>query len=218
MRNAWMSAVLMVAAVSAGCSGGGGGKSKGKPGPSDPKGVASKPAGAMPAGMTTSLGGTGSVPLISTSQAGDSGDPEYCWSENIDGDAEGEACCVVEDDETGASVALCEGYTDECDDGTEEDATLIIAEAADGSGTFAVAGDDICGSGVDLMGCDYDSGGEVESCGACAMQGGSLVCADDDDGDDDDGDDDGIGDDDDDDDKDDDKDCDEDKDEDCDGE
>src|SRR5688572_10252085 len=168
---------------------GGGDSEQGQAGPANPQAIGQRPDDAQMTGTQTQASIPGG-PSFGTGQAGDAGDAVWCWYADADEDGEDEDCCAIEDDETGVGITWCVGYDDECDDGTPiEGAILIVILDEDGSGAFAIAGDDVCGSGADLAGCEFDAGGDLGDCGICSAEGEDLECLADDGGDDGDGDD-----------------------------
>ncbi|MGE0871032.1 MAG: hypothetical protein AB7P03_20880 [Kofleriaceae bacterium] len=173
-----ISLAALSTALLAAC-GGSDDKKPSKVGPSDPKGLAQRPPNATPMGSATSIAPPNGGPSVSTAQPGDTGDEMFCWQEDIDENGSDDDCCVIDDDETGSLVLACAPYEDTCDDGEDLSAAILVIVHEDGSGTFALAGSDLCGSGADLIGCDFDSDGEVGACGACVIDGDDLICEDD---------------------------------------
>ncbi|MGE3453471.1 MAG: hypothetical protein AB7O24_00005, partial [Kofleriaceae bacterium] len=154
-------------------------KPSGKPpGPKDPKGLAERPPNATPMGMATSISPPNGGPSLSTAQPGDAGDAMFCWEEDIDENGTDDDCCVIEDDETDSLVLACAPYEGTCDGGEDLSAAILMIGNSDGGGTFALVGSVLCGSGAVLIGCDFDSDGEMGACGACVVDGEVLICED----------------------------------------
>jgi hypothetical protein len=122
-----------------------------------------------------SIGGR-TTPSVSTMQAGDTGDAQSCWTGDIDENGSDEECCAVEDDETGVSVGWCAPIDVDCGDGAADETAFIVVVDSSGAGAFGFAGDDVCGSGTQLLGCEFDESGELTACGACTVAGEGIVC------------------------------------------
>jgi hypothetical protein len=162
---------------------GGGAAKKGPPAPKDKKALTAKPATATSKGkvMTklTPPMAPAKAPQISTIQAGDDGDEEFAWQEDVDGDGTQDDVLEVVDDETG-DIVLATAWSSPCDDGSSLSAAFFITVHANGTGTYLFAADDVCGEGAALFGCDFDAAGNDTNCGSCTVpaDGTEFTCED----------------------------------------
>lgn len=148
------------------------------------KTAATRPVSAVAAASVTNVtvvvNNTTIINISTVEGAGDTGDESWTWSTDVDGDGDMEDCTQVDNAESGYTFLTCTGFAATCEDNsTISDAILFVQLAPDGSYSVATAGANLCGSGADLLGCDYDENDVELSCGICAVgRGGEdIVCS-----------------------------------------
>jgi hypothetical protein len=141
-----------------------------KKGPKQPKALTQKPPTAMAAGTGSSVMPTGEGSNTAALTVPGGGDVAlFSWQASIDNTGQ-LADCVGAFGSDGSAAVACGPFTDTCDDGSALDAGLLVFfDASQNVGAFALAGSDLCGSGVDIVGCTFDGDGNVGSCGAAAV-------------------------------------------------
>jgi hypothetical protein len=156
-------------------------KKNGIPTPANVHNVSKKPANAQDMGKTSKASppmAPAGAPSINTAQPGDTGDEEFEYQVDIDGDGTLDDVIEVVDDETGDDVIAASLHS-QCDDGSALSAYYFEVTHADGSGQYGFYADDVCGEGASFYGCDFDASGNDTGCGDCTIptDGTEFTCS-----------------------------------------